>query len=67
MVAGSLQVNLCVRVAEVSRSAMNELGINLSAFNQLGNFKLGLLHSGGIDPSAGPTVGETEIGFSGAR
>nr|WP_244919904.1 type II and III secretion system protein family protein [Rhizobium grahamii] len=64
-VAGSLQVNLSVRVAEVSRSAMNELGINLSAFNQLGSFKLGLLHSGGGDPSGGTNGGGTaEIGFS---
>ncbi|MGF6310677.1 Flp pilus assembly secretin CpaC [Bradyrhizobium sp. i1.8.4] len=41
-VAGSLQVNLSVRVAEVSRSAMKELGINLSASGQNGAFVFGL-------------------------
>ncbi|MCV3243303.1 pilus assembly protein CpaC [Mesorhizobium robiniae] len=61
-VTGSLQVNLSVRVAEVSRSAMKKLGVNLSAFGQIGNFKVGLLSSGneaGFD--SGNKAG---IGFS---
>ncbi|MGZ2402916.1 type II and III secretion system protein family protein [Rhizobium ruizarguesonis] len=45
-VTGSLQVNLSVRVAEVSRSALKKLGVNLSAFGQISNFKAGLLSSG---------------------
>jgi pilus assembly protein CpaC len=45
-VTGSLQVNLSVRVAEVSRSAMKKLGVNFSAFGQISNFKAGLLSSG---------------------
>ncbi|MBP2449485.1 type II and III secretion system protein family protein [Rhizobium leguminosarum] len=57
-VTGSLQVNLSVRVAEVSRSAMKKLGVNLSAFGQIGNFKMGLLSSGN---EAGFKAG---IGFS---
>ncbi|MET2832533.1 type II and III secretion system protein family protein [Mesorhizobium shangrilense] len=64
-VVGSLQVNLSVRVAEVSRSAMKELGINLSAFGQIGNFKVGLLRGGGGAGSGAANGGGTaEIGFN---
>ncbi len=40
-VAGSLQINLSVRVAEVSRSALKELGVNISAMGQSGTFIFG--------------------------
>ncbi len=59
-VAGSLQVNLSVRVAEVSRSAMKELGINLSAMGQSGTFVFGFSSgkSGGTaSANGGGTVG----------
>lgn len=42
-VTGSLQVQLRVRVAEVSRSVSKELGINWSAIGQNGSFAIGLL------------------------
>ncbi|MEX2697602.1 type II and III secretion system protein family protein [Rhizobium mongolense] len=61
-VTGSLQVNLSVRVAEVSRSAMKKLGVNLTAFGQIGNFKVGLLSRGN---EAGFNSGnKAGIGFS---
>lgn len=64
-VIGSLQVNLSVRVAEVSRSAMKELGINLSAFGQIGNFKVGLLRGArGAGSGAANGGGTAEIGFN---
>ncbi|MQX16282.1 BON domain-containing protein [Sinorhizobium terangae] len=64
-VAGSLQVNLSVRVAEVSRSALKELGIHLSAFGQIGMFRAGLLPSGrGGAMGAADGGGTAEIGFS---
>ncbi|WP_084508460.1 type II and III secretion system protein family protein [Mesorhizobium sp. WSM3224] len=64
-VAGSLQVNLSVRVAEVSRGAMKELGINLSALGQIGNFKVGLLSGGGRGAGSGAANGggTAEIGY----
>nr|WP_245436056.1 type II and III secretion system protein family protein [Mesorhizobium tamadayense] len=62
-VAGSLQVNLSVRVAEVSRSAMKSLGINLSAFGQIGNFKVGLLSGRDSGSGAANGGGTAEIGF----
>ncbi|MGX5844989.1 type II and III secretion system protein family protein [Mesorhizobium sp. ArgA1] len=66
-VAGSLQVNLSVHVAEVSRGAMKKLGINLSALGQIGNFKVGLLSSGGRGRGAGSGAanggGTAEIGY----
>jgi pilus assembly protein CpaC len=42
-VAGSLQVNLRVRVAEVSRSVSKEFGINWNAVGQVGNFRFGVI------------------------
>nr|AAL98683.1 Y4xJ [Sinorhizobium fredii] len=62
-VAGSLQVNLSVRVAEVSRSSLKALGINLSAFGQFGNFKVGVLNRGAGLGSATGSGGTAEIGF----
>nr|WP_245309525.1 type II and III secretion system protein family protein [Bradyrhizobium retamae] len=59
-VAGSLQVNLSVRVAEVSRSAMKELGINLSALN--GTFFFSSGKGAGSGTASGG--GKAGIGFS---
>jgi pilus assembly protein CpaC len=58
-VAGATQVNLNVRVAEVSRNAMKALGIDLSAFVKSGNFSFGLVNSG--PPTGG---GQAGVGFS---
>lgn len=63
-VAGSLQVNLNVRVAEISRSAMKALGINLSAFGQGGNFSFGVLRGSGGGTGAGQGGGTVGLGFS---
>ncbi|WP_084791881.1 type II and III secretion system protein family protein [Mesorhizobium jarvisii] len=63
-VAGSLQVNLSVRVAEVSRSAMKALGVNLSAFGQIDNFRVGLLSGEGAGFGAAQGGGTAEIGFN---
>ncbi|MVT55453.1 BON domain-containing protein [Bradyrhizobium yuanmingense] len=66
-VAGSLQVNLSVRVAEVSRSAMKEFGINLSASGQNGAIAFGFSSGkpgasrGGGTASIGVGVGSTNI------
>ncbi|WFU80648.1 type II and III secretion system protein family protein [Bradyrhizobium sp. CIAT3101] len=62
-VAGSLQVNLSVRVAEVSRSAMKELGISLSASGQNGAVVFGFSSGkpGGSGASQGG--GTASIGF----
>ncbi len=61
-VAGSLQVNLSVRVAEVSRSAMKELGINLSALGQNGTFFFSSGKGAGSGTASGG--GKAGIGFS---
>ncbi|HEV2897180.1 MAG TPA: type II and III secretion system protein family protein [Pseudaminobacter sp.] len=63
-VAGSLQVNLSVRVAEVSRSAMKALGVNLSAFGQIDNFRVGLLSGGGAGSGAAQGGGTAGVGFN---
>jgi pilus assembly protein CpaC len=42
-VAGAIQVNLRVRVAEISRSVSKEFGINWNAVGQVGNFRFGLV------------------------
>nr|WP_245330639.1 MULTISPECIES: type II and III secretion system protein family protein [unclassified Bradyrhizobium] len=62
-VAGSLQVNLSVRVAEVSRSAMKELGLSLSASGQNGAVVFGFSSGkpGGSGASQGG--GTASIGF----
>lgn len=50
-VAGSNQVNLRVRFAEVQRSAVQRLGINWNALTSFGNFQLGLLTGNGVFPT----------------
>jgi pilus assembly protein CpaC len=52
-VAGSLQVNLRVRVAEISRSVSKEFGINWNAVGQVGNFRFGLVTGRNAFNSAG--------------
>ncbi|ODR93208.1 type II and III secretion system protein family protein [Sinorhizobium alkalisoli] len=65
-VAGSLQVNLSVQVAEVSRGAMKELGVNLSALGQIGSFKVGMLSGGGRGGGSGAASGggTAKIGYN---
>lgn len=63
-VAGSLQVNLSVRVAEVSRSAMKELGVNLSASGQAGPFTLGLVSGSGGGYGAAQGGGTAKMGVN---
>ncbi|SFQ08152.1 pilus assembly protein CpaC [Bradyrhizobium sp. Ghvi] len=59
-VAGSLQVNLSVRVAEVSRSAVKDLNINFTASSPNGAF-LVTGKGGGSGAAGGGTIG---IGFN---
>lgn len=59
-VAGAAQVNLNVRVAEVSRTAMKALGINLNAFVRAGNFTFGLVSPSSLS-SGGGQIG---VGFA---
>ncbi|MDX8456414.1 type II and III secretion system protein family protein [Mesorhizobium sp. VK9D] len=63
-VAGSLQVNLSVRVAEVSRSAMKELGINLSAFGKIGNLTVGLASGKGAGSGAASGGGTAGVAYN---
>ncbi|OAF03762.1 hypothetical protein AYJ54_24760 [Bradyrhizobium centrolobii] len=63
LVAGSLQVNLSVRVAELSRSAMKKLDINLCAFGQNGAFSVGLLSGSGCSSNTPNGGGKVGIGF----
>ncbi|MGY3342607.1 pilus assembly protein CpaC [Bradyrhizobium sp. USDA 4474] len=61
-VAGSLQVNLSVRVAEVSRSAVKDLNINFSASGPNGAF-LVTGKPGGSSAAAGAAAGGGTIGI----
>ncbi|WP_080655865.1 type II and III secretion system protein family protein [Rhizobium etli] len=61
-VSGSLQVNLSVRVAEVSRSAMKELGINLTAVGTIGNLTVGF--SSGKDSGAASGGGTAGVAYN---
>jgi pilus assembly protein CpaC len=53
-IGGSLQVNLRVRIAEVSRNAVKQLGVNWEAAGSVGGFTFGLspAASGTITPPA---------------
>jgi len=62
-VAGSLQVNLSVRIAEVSRCAMKELGINLSVSGQNGTFVFGFSRGAPSSTAAARGGGTANIGF----
>ncbi|MCM5687844.1 type II and III secretion system protein family protein [Sinorhizobium meliloti] len=63
-VDASLQVNLSVRVVEVSRSAMKALGVNLSVLGKIDNFRVGLLSGGGAGSAAAQGGGSAGIGFN---
>jgi len=52
-VTGSLQVRLRVRVAEVSRSTLKQLGVNWDAVGTTGNFAVGLLTGRTVLDAAG--------------
>ncbi|HLT02087.1 MAG TPA: type II and III secretion system protein family protein [Geminicoccaceae bacterium] len=52
-VAAPTQVNLRVRVAEVSRDVLKEFGINWEALLQSGNFTFGLVSGRGVTNQAG--------------
>ncbi len=52
-VSGSIQVRLRVRVAEVSRSTLKQLGINWDAVGAGGNFAVGLLTGRAVLNAAG--------------
>ncbi|GJE69065.1 type II and III secretion system protein family protein [Methylorubrum podarium] len=57
-VAGALQVNLQVRVAEVNRRVLKEFGINLNASGRAGNFGFSLVSGGsGASPGTVPITG----------
>nr|WP_092087163.1 type II and III secretion system protein family protein [Bradyrhizobium brasilense] len=60
-VAGSLQVNLSVRVAEVSRSAVKDLNIHFTASSPNGAFLISGKDGGSAAANGGGTIG---IGFS---
>jgi pilus assembly protein CpaC len=52
-ITGGLQVNLRVRVAEVSRSAIKDLGVNWQAVASVGGFTFGLSNSAGNATGSG--------------
>jgi pilus assembly protein CpaC len=52
-VAGSLQIMLHVRVAEISRDVAKEFGFNINATTASGNFSFGLLNGGNGSANAG--------------
>lgn len=57
-VAGALQVNLQVRVAEVNRRVLKEFGINLNASARAGQFGFSLVSGGsGASPGTVPITG----------
>jgi pilus assembly protein CpaC len=55
-VGGAVQVNLKVRVAEVSRTVSKEFGFNLSATGKGGNFQFGVLNGRQFVDAAGQAV-----------
>ena len=63
--ATPLQVNLRVRIAEVNRSYLKSVGVNLLSFTSdpSSNFQFGVAQGGSIDPATGavtvPAIGST--------
>lgn len=55
-IAGAAQVNLRVRVAEVSRQITKELGFNFNAMASVGNFALGVATGRSILDAAGNLI-----------
>lgn len=61
--ATPLQVNLQVRIAEVSRSYVKNLGVNVQTFDRAGGFQFGVAQGGGATqyaPRGGLFTGGTE-------
>lgn len=56
-VAGSQQINIRVRFAEVSRNELNAFGIDWQVFGNFGNFSLDVFSSNGAAPNANAGVG----------
>ena len=52
-VSGALQVNLKVRVAEVSRNVAKEFGLNVQASDATGNFRFGIVNGRPARDAAG--------------
>jgi pilus assembly protein CpaC len=63
-VLASIQVNLRVRVAEISRDITRDLGFNWQVIGQAGNFAFGL-RTGGISALAGGGGGSGLLGAGG--
>ena len=58
--ATPLQVNLKVKIAEVNRSLMRSMGINLLSTDTTGGFQFGVAQGDGISPETGKvTIGAT--------
>jgi pilus assembly protein CpaC len=65
--ATPLQVNLRVRIAEVSRSLVRQIGINLLTSDSTGGFNFGVAQGGSINPSTGGvTVPSTGVAIRAA-
>lgn len=62
-VSGALQVNLRVRVAEVSRDVSKEFGFNINAVGEAGGFRFGIVS--GRPVSVGPGGGVARPGSAG--
>jgi pilus assembly protein CpaC len=54
--ATPLQVMLQVKVAEVSRSLVKEIGMNLLSKDSTGGFRFGVAQGGGIDTTTGQVI-----------
>lgn len=67
--AGSQQITLRVRIAEVQRNDLNRLGVNLEVLANPGTFTLGLLTnafaSGALGGTAGTALGASAGSFGG--
>jgi len=55
--ATPLQVNLKVRIAEVNRSVVKQIGVNLLSSDSTGGFNLGVAQGGLIGPDGRITIG----------
>jgi len=65
LVVGPNQVNLRVRIAEVSRSVLKKLGFNFDVLGTVGNFAFGLA-TGGTFTAAGALAAGSAIANNGA-
>ncbi len=66
--ATPLQVNLQVKIAEVSRSLMKDIGVNLRSVDQTGGFNFGIIQGrqAAIDPAVSQFVGREQTTTLGA-